>query len=213
MDAAVNAGYSILTYDRLGTGKSDHPDAYDIVQGPVHVEILKGLVTLARAGLNVSSDDLQGASVPTFDKVVVVGHSIGSLYTLGFLTKHGELVDGAVSTGLIAGSNVGMASQQAFGWNYAPDDSSHQFWDRGSGYIVQETVNSLQTLFFKKGAFDPAALTYGASIKDTATIGETVSFGAVLSQPGPNFVGPLLVSPRTSLLHYRRAMLQPKRST
>jgi hypothetical protein len=33
VDATLKAGYSILTYDRLGTGQSDHPDAYNWYRG------------------------------------------------------------------------------------------------------------------------------------------------------------------------------------
>ncbi len=40
-------GYSILTYDRLGTGNSAKPDVYDIIQVSVEIEILRGLTNLA----------------------------------------------------------------------------------------------------------------------------------------------------------------------
>ena len=35
VDAAVAAGYSILTYDRLGAGDSSIADAYDVLQAPL----------------------------------------------------------------------------------------------------------------------------------------------------------------------------------
>jgi hypothetical protein len=60
VDAALGAGYSILIYDRLGTGQSEKPDAYDIVQGPPHIEILNQLIVLARA---VLERGLQAAAV------------------------------------------------------------------------------------------------------------------------------------------------------
>ena len=50
VDATLKAGYSILTYDRLGTGQSDHPDAYDVVQAPLELEILRQLTLMARNG-------------------------------------------------------------------------------------------------------------------------------------------------------------------
>jgi hypothetical protein len=43
VEAALKAGYSIFTYDRLGTGHSDHPDAYEVVQSPLELEILHQL--------------------------------------------------------------------------------------------------------------------------------------------------------------------------
>jgi hypothetical protein len=48
--AALKAGYSIFTYDRLGTGQSDHPDAYSIVQAPLQLEVLRQLTLTARNG-------------------------------------------------------------------------------------------------------------------------------------------------------------------
>lgn len=47
--AAVGAGYSVLTWDRLGTGQSDKPDAYDVVQAPLELEILREITILARS--------------------------------------------------------------------------------------------------------------------------------------------------------------------
>jgi len=64
--AAVAAGYSILTYDRLGTGQSDKPDAYDVVQAPLEVEILREITLLSRAGQLGKMAQLSfSASVPT----------------------------------------------------------------------------------------------------------------------------------------------------
>src|SRR4051812_27220914 len=50
VDATIKAGYSILTYDRLGTGQSDHPNAYEVVQAPLELEILRQLTLMARNG-------------------------------------------------------------------------------------------------------------------------------------------------------------------
>jgi hypothetical protein len=40
IEAALKAGYSIFTYDRLGAGQSDHPDAYEVVQSPLELDVL-----------------------------------------------------------------------------------------------------------------------------------------------------------------------------
>ena len=50
VDATLAAGYSILTYDRLGTGLSDKPDGDTIVQAPLELEILPGFTQMARSG-------------------------------------------------------------------------------------------------------------------------------------------------------------------
>jgi hypothetical protein len=50
VDAALDAGYSIMIHDRLGTGLSEKPDAYEIVQGPPQIEILNQLTGLPVPG-------------------------------------------------------------------------------------------------------------------------------------------------------------------
>ncbi|KAL3462455.1 Alpha/Beta hydrolase protein [Aspergillus heterothallicus] len=200
VDAALHAGYSILTYDRLGVGKSSKPDAYDVVQGPVQLEILKEITLLARSGnlatkMSVKNDDdrhVGSISIPDFDKIVLVGHSLGSAVTIGVLSQYGELVDGAVSTGLITHGKLGQIGQQAFGLEHAKSHDKRRFHDRGSGYLVQATESNVQQIFFKKGHFDSRMLEYGEQIKETGTVGEFLSLGAVLANPAPNYKGPLL---------------------
>lgn len=104
VNAALEHGYSILTYDRLGTGNSTKADAYDIVQAGAEIEIVRGLTELARAGnlmpsakvvgpFHNDTNILQGY---TPSKVVHVGHSYGSFMTSGLLARYGNMSDGAV---------------------------------------------------------------------------------------------------------------------
>ncbi|KAL5041832.1 hypothetical protein BDW71DRAFT_217378 [Aspergillus fruticulosus] len=190
VDAALNAGYSILTYDRLGVGRSDKPDAYEVVQVPVETEILKELSALARSG--ALSEKAPSIQAPSFDKVVLVGHSYGSGLTISVLANYPHLVDGAVSTGLIPNTQYGAFGQRAFGVEYAATSDPSRFGDRGSGYLVQGTESSLQQVFFKKGSFEPEMLKYANGIKDTGTTGELVSFPSALAMPAAGFKGPIL---------------------
>ncbi|KUJ07790.1 uncharacterized protein LY89DRAFT_765843 [Mollisia scopiformis] len=192
VEASLAAGYSILTYDRLGVGRSDKPDAYDIVQGSVQVEIIKELTLMARAGSLTTSSSIQNTAIPKFDKIVLVGHSLGSALTLGVLTKYGNLVEGAVSTGFIIEGVTGLVSDDAFGLEYAASNDPQRFSDRGSGYMVQATQSNAQQIFFKKGHFEQEMLEYAVSIKETGTVGDFVSLGLVLGQPALEFTGPLL---------------------
>ncbi|KAL4733972.1 Alpha/beta hydrolase family-domain-containing protein [Aspergillus similis] len=190
VDAALNAGYSILTYDRLSVGHSDKPDAYEVVQVPVETEILKELAVLARSG--ALAEKASSIRVPSFDKVVLVGHSYGSGLTIAVLATYPSIADGAVSTGLIPNTQFGVAGQRAFGLEYAPASDPSRFGDRGSGYLVQNTESSLQQIFFKKGFFEPELLKYANGIKETGTAGEFVSFPAALAVPAAGFKGPIL---------------------
>ncbi|KAL4799712.1 Alpha/Beta hydrolase protein [Aspergillus venezuelensis] len=190
VDAALNAGYSILTYDRLGVGSSDKPDAYKTVQTPVEVEILKELVLLARSS-SLTTKDSDSNNI-TFDKVVLVGHSLGSGLTLGLLTSYPTLADGAISTGLIPSTLFGQTGQRAFGLEFAPQNDPARFGSRSSGYLVQGSLTALQQIFFKKGYFDEALLKYAEGIKETGTVGEFVSLATALGSPATEYKGPLL---------------------
>ena len=93
VDNALQAGYSILTYDRLGAGQSDHPDAYTGFQALNEVEILRQLTTLARMGTFSSTPP---------SKIVHVGHSFGSFITSAFVGMYPTLSAGAILTGFVS---------------------------------------------------------------------------------------------------------------
>jgi pimeloyl-ACP methyl ester carboxylesterase len=192
VDAALNAGYSILIYDRLGTGKSDKPDAYDIVQGPPQIEILNQLTVLARAGKLSSSFNGQQLAVPQFNKIVVIGHSIGSIVTSGLLTRHPNAADGAVLTGFLLSSK--RSSAPPLGLEFARSSKNKRFHDYPNGYLVQSTKSDIQQGFFSPGNFELDALAYADLVKDTNTVGETVGLPFVTGLPAANYSGPLLVS-------------------
>ncbi|KAL3481696.1 hypothetical protein BJX99DRAFT_243412 [Aspergillus californicus] len=205
VNAALNAGYSILTYDRLGVGESSKPDGYEIVQGAVEVEILKEITNLARSGdlgLFASSAlfssqrhnttvGRQEMKIPSFDKIVLVGHSLGSGITLAVLAEYGDIADVAIATGLILEGKFGQVGQSSFGLEYAAANDK-KFHDRGSGYLVQGTRSSLQQIFFKKGFFEPEMLEYAETIKETGTVGEFVSLGGLLGGSAEGYTGALL---------------------
>ncbi|KAL4886801.1 Alpha/Beta hydrolase protein [Aspergillus karnatakaensis] len=201
VDAALASGYSVLTYDRLGVGKSSKPNAYTIVQAGVQVEILKEITLRAREGTLFTSPSTADAKtqkhnlpLPSFTKIVLVGHSLGSGITIGALSKYGDanIIDAAVSTGLIVGGKFGGTGQDAFGLEFAAQNDQHKFHDRGSGYLVQGSKSAVNQIFFKKGYFEEELLEFGFQGRETGTVGEFLSLGVVLANPAPEFKGPIL---------------------
>ena len=216
VDAALAQGYSILTYDRLGTGSSDKPDAYTIVQAPLQLEILRGITNMARsgevfqhtarnassAGMIVSAATSANASIngsaTSFDKIIHVGHSFGSVLTTALLATYGNLSDAAVMTGYILNDHFAEMRKATFALEYAPRNNATLFGDRSSGYMVDGTRDGFQTVFFSTqtdaatgtGGFDTDVLDYAFSIRQTITTSEflppTINLGAA-----PDFTGPL----------------------
>jgi pimeloyl-ACP methyl ester carboxylesterase len=197
VEAALKAGYSILTYDRLGVGQSDHPDAYNVVQAPLELEILRQLTLMARDGrLYDFAEQAEPHSRPFKklgkpDKVVHVGHSFGSVLTSAFIATYGKLTDGAIITGYVYTKFLGSAGSVAFAVEYAA--TGNPPFDRSSGYVVAQR-SGIQNIFFAgdpKTAFTPELLDYGVSLKQPVPIGEFASAYNILARPGESFVAPV----------------------
>ncbi|CAK7216736.1 hypothetical protein SCUCBS95973_002907 [Sporothrix curviconia] len=200
VEAALKAGYSILTYDRLGVGQSDHPDAYQVVQANLELEILRQLTLMARNGslykfaakaapTSVAAFQKHGSSTP--DKVVHIGHSFGSVLTSAFIATYGDLTDGAIITGYVYGQYLGSAGSVSFALEYAA--TGHPRFDRPSGYVVSKPVG-IQTIFFggdPATAYTPALFAYGVSIKQPVPVGEFASAYKILNRPGGSFHAPV----------------------
>ncbi|KAK4901736.1 hypothetical protein LTR27_001508 [Elasticomyces elasticus] len=203
--AALEAGYSTLSYDRLGTGLSDKPNAYDIVQAPLQVEILRVITQAALAGkLKPSANQAPRYSGPPgprvarpFKNVVHIGHSYGSFLTSAFVGTYGQLSSAAILTGYIPGSKTGVYPFAGFGMDYAPTNNPELYGDRTSGYLVPASVSRLQTIFYHRynesdpSGFTDALLAYGEGLKQPGTVGEFVSTTALSLSYAPAFTGPL----------------------
>ena len=94
VDYMTAAGYATLAYDRLGIGRSDHPDSIQVVQYPIHVEILHQIVQMFRKG--------GYKDVPSFDKYISVGHSAGSTATSDLTSKYPKDFDAVSLQGISA---------------------------------------------------------------------------------------------------------------
>lgn len=183
IDAALEAGYSILTYDRIGSGQSSHPSAYTDVQLPAEVEVLRAISQMVRDGTisHLTSDFFSvWNSSTTFDKVVHVGHSLGSIVTYGLLAVYPDLSDAAVLTGFIIDTEVFASRQASMDLQYAPDNDPQLFADSSSGYLVPGTPSAYQANFFTSrvnattgvGGFDPKLLDYAYSIRQPTPLVE-----------------------------------------
>jgi hypothetical protein len=196
VDAAIGKGYSVLAYDRIGTGGSEKPDAYDIVQIPTDIEVLAGLTKMARSGDLISSSQVSATDTggePAIQdyqasKVVHVGHAYGS-YIMSIMfenSTYAKLSDGALMTGLYFNFAMENNSLTVLNYNHAfpKEQDPVRFADWGSGYFVLDNKQTLQKLFFQKATLDPALLDYTESIKQPESVG-TVSIPVCILAPSP----------------------------
>lgn len=100
VDAAAAAGYATFSYDRLGTGLSDHPDPIQVVQSTLQVNIAHALIQMLRAGSIANH---------AFSKVAGIGHSYGSIQTVGIANQYPKDLDAVILQGFsIASSGLGL---------------------------------------------------------------------------------------------------------
>ena len=188
--ASLAAGYSILTYDRLGAGKSDIPDAYTGAQTAIELDILRQLTKKARDGSLVTPGNWSETTTPSKpDKIVHVGHSFGSVVTTAFLATYPNETDGGIITGFALNEYFGSTGFSSW---YA-QDAATAGWDRPSGYVVNQK-SGIQVVFFGGNpatAFTPELLNYGDSIKQPVPVGELASGAQIIGRPGDGLKAPI----------------------
>ncbi|KAF4842929.1 hypothetical protein CGCSCA4_v008346 [Colletotrichum siamense] len=176
VDVAARAGMVTLSYDRLGTGLSEHPDPLLEVQTPASVEVLHQLVTMLRSG----------SFGPQFSKVIGVGHSIGSKATEAVISKYPSDFDAIIHTGYAYENAVGAGSVVATGLG-SPKDVDH-LKHLPDGYLVPKSAEGIHICFFKYPNFDPQILS------QTVRHMQTESMGEMLIPPSSSFWGNLTVT-------------------
>ena len=146
IDAAIAAGYATFSYDRIGVGKSEHPDPIQVVQGPLQVEIAHSLVTLLRNGQ---------VGLHSFKNVIGVGHSAGSTVTQGVTTKYPKDFDAIILTGTSISASYVTTALASFDLTIASTDTSGKFADLPNGYLVQPLQQAIQFPYYRFPNFDP----------------------------------------------------------
>ena len=144
VDAVTEAGHAAFSYDRIGVGRSDHPDPVQVVQGPLQVEIAHALVTLLRK---------QHFGPHKFKKVVGVGHSAGSTVTQGVTTTYPEDFDAVILTGISTLATYVPLGVAALDLQIASQASS-VFEGLPNGYLTQANAIGIQFTFFRYPNFD-----------------------------------------------------------
>ncbi|OTA62228.1 hypothetical protein K449DRAFT_369724 [Hypoxylon sp. EC38] len=197
VDAAISKGYSILMFDRIGTGKSELANPYDDVQVATEVEILAQITAMARNGTLLSSAKI----VPTTDNITIpklspehivhVGHSFGSVLITGLLIQHGDMSDAALLTGFLPNIHLGEVPVATFEHDFAPVHDPVRFGKFPSGYIVLTSENTLQKVYFTKDTLDPELLTWTEKVKQPEAVALYASSGQAYENPGPAFTGPV----------------------
>ncbi|KAK5064803.1 hypothetical protein LTR84_000637 [Exophiala bonariae] len=181
VDYAAQQGYTTFSYDRLGSGLSDHPDPINVVQQFLHIEIAHELIQLLRTG---------GFAGQSFKHVINVGHSAGSVLMNGLAIKYPKDMDAAVLTGYTANLNGQEAGFAGLDLTIANLATPTRFAGISNGYLTAPVIQGPQWAFFRSPGYDPALLNLLWETKGTITLGEYITSNSVIGV-ATNFTGPI----------------------
>ncbi|KAF2728929.1 alpha/beta-hydrolase [Polyplosphaeria fusca] len=187
---ALDQGYSVFYYDRLGTGKSDKPSGF-VNQASIQAEQLTALAKSIRAGKYTS--DIKA------EKIVLVGHSYGSYLSTAVIVNEPDLAEGIVLTGLAFPTKNDTASGfvqpfvNTIFANRIGSTLSPAFSDRDTGYIGFGDIFAHVHAFFHQPNYETQAAEYAQSISQPGTVLEFATL-ATLSQSAQAYKGDVLVT-------------------
>ncbi|KAI9695059.1 MAG: hypothetical protein M1820_008952 [Bogoriella megaspora] len=170
VDYAIERGYSIFFYDRLGM--ASHRSS-----------ILKGLIHEIRAGRLTGSSPSQA---------ILVGHSFGSLVTNAVLRSDPGSVDAAVLTGVAYYGVDGTISTQAKQHRLASTQNPAKWGQLDGAYHVSVDVYSTIELFFKAPFYDRKVAQWAEDNKQPTSLLEDATI-SITNFTSPVFTGPVMV--------------------
>ncbi|THH23251.1 hypothetical protein EUX98_g7927 [Antrodiella citrinella] len=183
VEASVNAGNAIFVFDRLGNGGSSQPDGIKEVQAAVHIAIIESLLTYLR------TTTIQGHS---FNIIVGVGHSYGSVLLANLLVSRPDAIDAVVLSGFTADGQGGPLAGASIGWRIASQSNHTAFGSLSNSYMTAQNSLGLQQGFFLFPGFPQSTLDFLTEHRGVLTVGELLS-NLVLPNAPSTFSGPVLM--------------------
>lgn len=190
IQAAANAGYATLAYDRLGVAQSSKPNGINVTQTATEVAIANAVAEALRNGTLVPGNSVQPA-----EQVVAIGHSYGSAQSHGLATMHPDAVDAVVLTGFSTNGQGVPLFLSASTYSPASEVNATRFGNYSNEYLLSGTVQGDRQLFFYNGGYDEEVFVKGEAARQTVTIGELLTLGGPIAPPqaASNFTGDVLV--------------------
>jgi pimeloyl-ACP methyl ester carboxylesterase len=166
--ALARAGVATLNVDRLGIGASSHPRSADVNINS-HIFVFHQLIQAAR----------NGTFGTRFDKIVIVGHSYGSVIAYGVGNRYPDEVNGVIISGLQ--HEFDPAFLREFWANLHPaNEEGGRFSGLDSGYLTSRPGTRAD--YYRAEAADPKVIELDEATKDTFTTADGETFPPVMSE-------------------------------
>lgn len=151
------AGYATLTIDRLGTGASMRPPSL-FNNFHTNVDALHAVITALRDG-----------SVGTsYDKVITVGHSLGSLTVAQEAGQYKD-VDAIITTGFVHTINYLNVAARVVGRDH-PAMGDPKFAGETSDPLYMTNVPGTRHTFYNESNTDPAVIKADERLKGSTSL-------------------------------------------
>ncbi len=159
---ATEKGYVTLNLERIGIGVSDHPDG-NMVNVSSNAHVAHQVIQALRNG------DVGGVA---FGKVIIVGHSLGSVVSIELAAQYPGDVDGIILTGFIHNLNPDLIDIGLNNYFY-PATLDPRFLGQFPNYDYFTTVpGSREMLFYYLPAANPDVIAVDEGNKETISLGE-----------------------------------------
>ncbi|KAF2266772.1 alpha/beta-hydrolase [Lojkania enalia] len=171
---ALDKGYSVFFYDRLGCGASTKIDGFDTTLDTAKV-VLQSLAKNIKKGKYTGKIKAK--------KVVVMGFSFGSYTTHKAIAETPEIADAVILTGI--GLNETGINLNGLVRSFVPRIANVEnpalYGDRNNGYLTWPSVFDLIMNYFKAPSFAPETAEWAESAKEPFSAGEFLTFASPAS--------------------------------
>ncbi|KAM3068406.1 hypothetical protein ACMFMG_009542 [Clarireedia jacksonii] len=137
--AAVEAGYSVLYYDRLGVGSSSKVNSTHDAQFPVEVSILSQLVSFSKTYFNTT-------------RIALIGHSYGSYISAAASSQMN--VSALILTGFSGTTNFFGPFLAGSGFRVANTHNPRRWGDLDSGFLTAADLYAETYVYFASPHFE-----------------------------------------------------------
>jgi pimeloyl-ACP methyl ester carboxylesterase len=164
--ALLADGYATLNIDRLGYGASSHPPS-----------VLVTMQTGAHAVHQVIQAARNGLLGPRFDRVILVGHSVGTVLAWHEAATYHD-IHGLIATGNTHAVSPTTAADIFLHWYPALMDSRFAQSGLDPGYLTSRPGS--RGIFYEANDADPNVMAVDEATKDTATPTEQITYALEL---------------------------------